>query len=405
MERKDARGIASWLVAGARSAAKPEEVLAELCERLVACGVPLSRVAVFIRTPHPQIIDRRFLWQPGAGALVTEASFEFLGSDDYRGSPVAAVFATGQGLRRRLVDPDCPLDYPILRDFREEGMTDYLVSPLSFTDGTIHVATWCTRQPEGFTAADISAIDTILPPLERVAEVRALHRTATNLLDTYVGHRAGERILAGQIRRGHTERIRAAIWLSDMRGFTALADRLTPEKLIDLLNTYFDCQVPAILAQGGEVLKFMGDGLLAIFTIPEHEPGAAETCRSALAAAREARQRIAALDPSAIAADGPVRFGLALHLGEVLYGNIGGASRLDFTCIGPAVNLAARLEKLTGKLGCAILASEEFAADCGSEFYPLGKFVFSGFSEARTVFALKDEEPHLMASSPASDTQ
>jgi adenylate cyclase len=179
------------------------------------------------------------------------------------------------------------MDFPMLAELRNEGLTDYLASPLLFTDGEIHLATWTTRQPGGFTDAQIEAIESIVAPLARVAEVRALRRTAGNLLDTYVGNNAGERILAGQIRRGHTEAIHAAIWLSDMRGFTLLADRVPPQTLVELVNDYFDCQVPAILKHGGEVLKFMGDGLLAIFPIGnDRDP--AEVCARALAHTRRA---------------------------------------------------------------------------------------------------------------------
>jgi len=220
-------------------------------------------------------------------------------------------------------------------------------------------------------------------PLARVAEIRALRRMASTLLDTYIGHDAGERVLAGRIRRGDIEEIHAAIWLSDMRGFTALADRLPPRVMIDLLNRYFDCQVPVILEHGAEVLKFMGDGLLAIFSIAGNE---AEVCNRALAAAREAQQNIAALANS----DMPgLRFGLALHIGDVLYGNIGSGNRLDFTCIGPAVNCAARIEKLTSQLGREILASSEFACHCPGEFAPLGEFNLAGVSTPQMVFGLK----------------
>jgi adenylate cyclase len=221
--------------------------------------------------------------------------------------------------------------------------------------------------------------------LARVAEVRALRRTASILLDTYVGHDAGERILAGRIRRGDIEEIHAAIWLSDMRGFTALADSLPPPVLIDLLNRYFDCQVPVILGHGAEVLKFMGDGLLAIFTIASNE---AEVCKRALTAARQAQANVAALADSAMPG---LRFGLALHIGEVLYGNIGSGNRLDFTCIGPAVNCAARIEKLTSQLRRAILASGEFVRHCPGEFISLGEFSLAGFSAPQLVFGLADE--------------
>src|SRR6516162_2582212 len=295
MATGDIRSTVDWLVDGARSTMQAHQVLAELCERLLGCGIPLWRVAVFVRTLHPHIMGRRFVWRPGAEIEVLDAAFDLLESAEFRGSPVAEVYASGIPIRRRLADADCPIDFPMLAELRDEGVTDYLASPLLFTNGEIHLATWTTRQPGGFRDAQIEAIESIVAPLARVAEVRALRRTAGNLLDTYVGNNAGERILAGQIRRGHAEAIHAAIWLSDMRGFTLLADRVPAQTLVELLNEYFDCQVPAILKHGGEVLKFMGDGLLAIFPMGARlDPG--EVCARALAAAYEARGNIAALN-------------------------------------------------------------------------------------------------------------
>jgi adenylate cyclase len=334
-------------------------------------------------------MGRRFIWRPGADIEVRDAPFDLLETAEFRGSPVAEVYATGMPIRRRLADADCRIDFPMLRELRDEGVSDYLASPLLFTDGEIHLATWTTRQERGFTDAQIEGSKSIIAPLARVAEVRALRRTATNLLDTYVGNQAGERILAGAIRRGHAEAIYAAIWLSDMRGFTSLADRVPPLTLLELLNEYFDCQVPTILKHGGEVLKFMGDGLLAIFPIgSDADPG--KVCERALAAAYEARGNVAALNQLRTEI-GVVRFGLALHIGKVLYGNIGGGNRLDFTCIGPAVNLAARLEKLAGKLGRVIVASDEFARYCAAHFQALGKFPLAGSASEQNIFGASDE--------------
>jgi adenylate cyclase len=385
MPTSEIKEVVDWLIDGARSAPQPVQVLAQLSERLVACGIPLWRVAVFVRTLHPQVMGRRFIWRPGTEIEVSEAPFEMLESADFLENPIAQVYAAGCALRRKLADPDCAEDFPVLSELRAEGVTDYLASPLIFTDGAIHALTCTTRQPGGFTDAQIAGIESIIRPLARVAEIRALRRTGSVLLDTYVGHDAGERILAGHIRRGDIEEIHATIWLSDMRGFTALADGLPPRVLIDILNRYFDCQVPAILDHGAEVLKFMGDGLLAIFPITGDE---SEVCNRALAAARQAQASIAALAASAMPG---LRFGLALHIGDVLYGNIGSGNRLDFTCIGPAVNCAARIEKLTGRLGRAILASDEFARHCPGEFTALGEFSLAGFSTPQLVFGLQDE--------------
>jgi adenylate cyclase len=283
------------------------------------------------------------------------------------------------------------MEFPLLLELREEGATDLLVTPLVFTDGDVHAALWTTRQPGGFTSEQIAGIEAIVDPFARVAEVRALRRTATNLLDTYVGSRTGQRILAGEIRRGHSEVINAAIWLSDMRGFTTLSDQLPAHVMIDLLNRYFDCQVPVILSNGGEVLNFMGDGLLAMFPIERAEESV-PVCSQALTAAIEARAKVLTM-PKLTEMEHlpPVRFGLALHVGEVLYGNIGGGNRLDFTCIGPAVNLAARLEKIAAKLERIIVTSEAFASHCQFQLSSLGQFTVRGFGTPQTVFCLPDE--------------
>ena len=378
--------MVDWLAGGALSGARSEDVLAELCQRMVKCGVPLWRVAVFVTTLHPDVMGRRFLWQAESGVTTSEALFEISETDDFRTSPFSTVYATRRLLRRRLADSDCPIDFAILRGLRAKGATDYAAFPLLFTDGTIHVATWTTKHPGGFTLKQFADLESIIAPLARVAEIRALRRTAGNLIDTYVGHQTGERILAGKIRRGYVEAIRAAVWLSDMRGFTALSEQAPPQAVIDVLNRYFGGQVPAILDHGGEVLKFMGDGLLAIFPIAG-DNDAATVCRRTLSCALEVRTRIAEL-PRKIENETAIRFGLALHVGEVMYGNIGGGNRLDFTCIGPAVNLAARLEKIAATLGETIVASSDFASHCPRKFRRRGNFSVAGFVAPQTVFVL-----------------
>jgi adenylate cyclase len=386
----DTKFIVDWLADGARSARRPEAVLAELCDHLVHAGIPLWRVSVFVRTLHPEIMGRRFIWQPGAGVTITEGLFELLETDRFQNGPFIAVIKSDRTIRHQLAEGNNSEEFSIYRELREQGATDYLATPLDFTDGSVHVATWSTQQAGGFTEAQIAGIETIVAPLARVAEIRALQRTATNLLDAYVGHHAGERILAGRIRRGHTELIHSVIWLSDMRGFTVLADRLPPQMLVDLLNRYFDCQVPVILKHRGEVLKFMGDGLLAIFPLAAGKTDAREVCDRVLAAAREAQDNIDVIEaPTTLGNVHGVRFGLALHLGEVLYGNIGSGNRLDFTCIGPAVNLAARLEKLAASLGRTIILSAEFAQHSRIDLEPLGEFSVAGFTTKQRAFGLR----------------
>ena len=386
----DIRSVVEWLTDGARSAVRAEDLVRELCHRMVGAGLPLWRVAVIVNTLHPDVIGRAVIWQADTGVKVTAATYDFLETDEYRSSPVVAVRDSLQPIRRHLANWDCPDDFPLVKELRAEGATDYAAIPLVFSDGTVHVATWSTREPGGFTSQQLADLDAVIAPLTRVAEIRALRRTATNLLNTYVGRQAGERILMGEIRRGFVEEIRAIIWLSDMRGFTALSERLAPQELVDLLNRYFDCQVPPILKHGGEVLKFIGDGLLAIFPLAGNGDDAGEVCRRALAAARETRALIEALDKPAGDSEGAIRFGLALHVGQVQYGNIGGGNRLDFTCIGPAVNLAARLEKVAAQFGQSIVGSAEFAAHLPQEFTQLGECTVAGFSAPQAVFGLTD---------------
>jgi adenylate cyclase len=383
-------GIVEWLVDGARSAPTPDMVLTQLCERTVAAGIPVWRAAVFVRTLHPQIMGRRIEWREDAGTAIGEASFAVFDSASFQGSPVAQVYREARALRIRLDNPATG-EYPQLDALRAEGATDYLALPFLFSNGEIHVGTWATRASGGFSEAQVVALQSLTAPLARLAEIHALRRTAINLLDTYVGNEAGARILAGQIRLGFTETLRTVIWLSDMRGFTALADRMPPAELVGLLNRYFDCQIPAIARRGGEVLKFMGDGLLAIFPLAE-DTDPSSTCRAALAAAIEVRAEIAALPEwPALVEPNALRHGLALHIGELLYGNIGAANRLDFTCIGPAVNMAARLEGLARGLGRTTLLSAAFAEHCGPAVAPLGEFDLAGFQVPQLVYGLADE--------------
>ncbi len=381
--------IVAWLIDGAPSAATPDAILRQMCERVVAGGIPVWRAAIFVRTLHPEVMGRRIEWREDSGISIGQASYAVFDTQSFRDSPVASVYRDARPLRVRL-DHSRTGEFPQLDDLRAKGGTDYLAFPIKFSDGEVHVGTWATRHRGGFTDSHLAALDRLTGPLSRLAEAYALRRTAANLLDTYVGRDAGARILSGQIRRGFSEAIEAVIWLSDMRGFTALADSMPSTELMALLNRYFDCQVPVILGHGGEVLKFMGDGLLAIFPLAGRNP---ETvCGTAMAAAGEMRSAVAAMAgwPNLGEAAVP-RHGLALHIGELLYGNIGAANRLDFTCIGPAVNLAARLEALAARLGRTTLVSAEFARHSGAGLVPLGEFELAGFRAPQPVYGLADE--------------
>ena len=390
MNAPELQKLTDWLIDGARSAGP--SLMSETCERLVLAGVPLWRVGVFVRTLHPDIFGRNFIWQPGAEVVVGSVDFDIQNSPEFRSSPLAIVFGEGREVRCPVDDPESRR-FPFIDDMRAEGVTDYIALPLRFIDGTINASSWTTKQPGGFSDRQLVALKSVVPPLTRVVEILSLRRTASSLLDTYVGNRAGERILGGQIRRGHAETMRAAIWLSDLRGFTALSDRLPAETVVEILNFYFDCQVPAIRKHGGEILKFMGDGLLAVFPIAEDDGNIRQVCSRVLEAAREARASVEAMHFPHGEAVERFRFGVALHVGPILFGNIGGGNRLDFTCIGPAVNLAARLEKIAGKLHRIVVASEVFAGICSGGWADLGEFPIAGFAKAERVYGLADETP------------
>jgi adenylate cyclase len=383
--------IIDWLVDGARSAVDFAQVVGELCDRLVACGMPLWRVGVFVRTLHPDVFGRSFIWRLGQAVESGEADFKLPDTEEFQTSPLHIAISKVEMVRRRLTQNE-PLNSVVLEDLRSQGITDYLAFPLVFTDGSVHVTSMQTKGLEGFDEREIGTLAKIVPPLARVAEVRTLQRTAETLLNTYVGNRTGARILAGQIRRGHTDTLHAAIWLSDLRGFTALSDRLEPAAVVELLNRYFDCQVPSIVKAGGEVLKFMGDGLLAVFPTADDRHDERAICANVLAAAHEARSAVKELTyMSGGHMAEPLNFGLALHIGDVLYGNIGGRNRLDFTCIGPAVNLAARMEKLASHLGRTIIASAEFAGHVPGDWIDIGEHTVAGFARQQRVFGLRDE--------------
>jgi adenylate cyclase len=390
MNAYDLQKLTDWLVDGARSAPNPQQMMAETCERLVAAGLPLWRVGVFVRTLHPDIIGVNFIWRPGAEVVVGTANYDTLDSPEYRNSPLAIVFGEGREVRHRIDDPEANR-FPFLDDMRTEGVTDYIALPILQIDGSVHASSWTTRQSGGFSDEQLDGLRSLIRPLSRLIEITRMRRTASNLLDIYVGNRAGERIMGGQIRRGHTDTMQAAIWLSDLRGFTALSDRLPAETVVDILNHYFDCQVSAIRTHGGEVLKFMGDGLLAVFPIAEVVGDTEQVCADVLEAARESRAKVDAMQYAIGETIERFRFGVALHVGKILYGNIGGGNRLDFTCIGPAVNLAARLEKIAGRLHRTVVASAAFAHACAGAWSDLGEFPIAGFSKAERVYGLADE--------------
>jgi adenylate cyclase len=252
MNKAEFQTTIDWMIDGARSAPGPNQLMAEACERGVRAGLPLWRVAVFVSTLHPDLYGVAFYWRSCTDVVVNNADFDPRETQQFRDSPLAILYEKGQEVRYRLDDPESRR-FPFFDEMRAEGVTDYIALPLVFIEGSIHASSWSTREPGGFSDEHLDALRSLVRPLARLVEIINLRRTATTLLDTYVGNRAGERIWGGQIRRGHADTMQAAIWLSDLRGFTALSDRLQPETVVEILNRYFDCQVPAIRKHGGEI--------------------------------------------------------------------------------------------------------------------------------------------------------
>ncbi len=371
--------LADWLVDGAPGATDSASVLARIGEDLYAAGVPVHRISAFVRTLHPTVVGRAFRWSIGKQTEVFEPSHDaFVNSSVFADSPVRVVVDTQRELHMNIGPKDTPQKYPVLDDLAAEGFVDYFAAPLVFLSGETHAITFATKAEAGFSDTDLHSIRRIVRPLARIAEILALRRTAGTLLSTYVGRNCGDRILAGRIQKGDFETLRAVIWFSDLRSFTELTARASTREVIAALNSIFECQVPSIEKHGGEVLKFMGDGMLAIFPFAEGDD-AAKVADRALDAAHETLRAIAAL--------APLRIGLALHVGELAYGNIGGSQRLDFTAIGPAVNLTSRLEGLTSKLARPIVLSEELAKLTTRPADDLGTFELKGVAAPVRVFA------------------
>jgi len=381
--------LARWFVTEAYRITDTLELIAAAGEHLVAAGIPLYRLAYFQLTLHPEFAGRGYRWRRGKGAEAGAAPHGLSMRADYRDNPLPVVFEQRKTIRVRLerVEPQAP----ILRQLKDEGATDYVALPLIFSTGHVDALSVVSDKPGGFSAADLDRMYLLQFAFARIVEIHSLRDTAVNLLDAYVGHAAGQRILAGEVVRGGGQTIEAVIWFCDLRGFTRASDRLPRDAIIALLNDYFGAMAAVVTEAGGEILKFMGDAMLAIFPVaaPAERPGVAGRAAQAAAAALRS---IAALNRRRAEAGEPtVRFGLALHIGEVMFGNIGASTRLDFTVIGPAVNHAARLEKLCAQIDRPVIVSAALAALLPSEaLLPLGLHALKDIDEPQAVYGLRD---------------
>jgi adenylate cyclase len=379
--------VLHWLTNDARDERFIDNVFAEMCIRLQRAGIPLKRATLHVLIQHPQWLGAKILWADGMqGAEITRVDHDVRGRPQFIGSPASEIHDGATEVRENLSrDPALGRKHAVYDEMRGQGLTDYVAWPLYHTLGKRHMVTFATDRASGFDDAHIASLLKLLPVLALVSEIRIKNRLARTLLETYVGSHAGELILAGATRRGTGTTVRAAIMICDLRDFTRISDNWPRDDVIELLNGYFDAMSEPIARHGGEILKFMGDGLLAIF--PLSEPNA---CASLLRAVSEARQAMSALnEKNNETGRAPLNFGIGVHVGDVMYGNIGSHTRLDFTVIGPAVNMASRLEALTKQLGNPVLLSRAFADLVKSDFEleRVGEYPVRGFNDPIELFA------------------
>jgi adenylate cyclase len=397
-----AEDIVAWTVSAGLEGLDQAELVAGYCERLAAAGVPLWRASIGADTLHPLIVAQGHRWLAGEG--VEEESYA-RSSDpeadlEWRQSPWYQMVTSGElQMRRRLAAGEGSNEFPLLAGLAAQGGTDYWARivpfgsrrPIGETRGL--ATSWTTRDPRGFAERDLELIDAALSAFALAFKATMAIDTAGVLVKTYLGPEAAARILRGEIDRGQVRTVPTVLWFSDLVGFTRIADTLPRAQLLDLLNAYADCLVGVVHAHGGEVLKFMGDGILAVFG-----GDTAQACGRALDAAAAARFAVARLNRERTAAGLPVTgFSLALHEGAVLSGNVGSQERLDFTVIGPAVNEVSRIQALSRSLDQPILISARFAAACRGDqrarLVSVGRYALRGVGRPQELFTLDLAEP------------
>jgi adenylate cyclase len=402
--------LSAWLTQAGLAGTSETEIVSGFCERCVTAGLPLGRALVFIDTLHPVHEGRLFRWgfgpnesplleygrtSPDGVAASGSDPLVVAAAERWRRSVFYRMMQTGEALLRRRLNAATADEFSFLPDVLAAGMTDYVAIITRFAaEGIIGemdgvYSSWSTRAPGGFTDSHIAALERIAPYLAlAIKSVSLAHMTGT-LMETYLGRDAGQRVLSGRIVRGIAERIDAVVWFSDLRGFTRITDT-SPDQVIPLLNEYSDAIVSAIHKHGGDVLKLIGDGTLAIFTAEDRT----HACDIALSAAITARQGVAELKKLRAADGKPVTdMYLGLHVGEVFYGNVGSHERLDFTVIGPAVNEASRIAAMCRSVDQPILMSAAFAdvGDIKRRLVSVGRYALRGVSHPQELFALEPD--------------
>ena len=394
--------LAEWVTQSGLIGRTESELMAGFCRRIVEAGVPLARAIVVLDTLHPIYEGRAFRWRADAPDAVEVLDYgrtnEGEAAELWRRSPFFHLLQSGGNeMRRRLAAGD-PADFPSIAQARDEGATDYLVLVHRFAaEGVIGemdcvYSAWSSDAPGGFAEDAASALKRLAPFLKLAVKSAALARIAGTLAETYLGRDAGRRVMSGRIMRGVAEKIGAVLWYSDLHGYTQISDNSPPEQIIPLLNDYAEVVVSAVHGHGGDVLKLVGDGTLAIFPAENRE----EACLGALAAAVRVRNGVVEVNGKRAAAGLPTtRVYLALHVGDVFYGNIGSKDRLDFTIIGPAVNEVSRILALSRSVEQDVLLSASFADALGStmrrRLVSIGRYALRGVAQPQELFIPEPE--------------
>jgi len=402
MHPADADHIADWIIRRGLEGTPETVLLREFCEKCRAAGLDILRGLAFIDTLHPVHEGRIFRWR---GDGQEEAAMREYGpsghgaeADSWRTSPFFHLLQSGgEELRRRIGFGEAA-DFAIIQEMKDAGHTDYLVFVHRFA-GESHIgemdgvySAWSTRHPEGFSDAGVIALRRLVPALGLAIKSAALAQVSATLVDVYLGRDAGKRVLDGRIQRGVADRIDAVLWFSDLHDYTAISDTAAPDELIPLLNDYADAVITAIQDAGGDVLKLIGDGTLALFR--DDDPAVA--CAKALKAEALMRRAVRALNERRAAEGRPITsVYLGLHIGEVFYGNIGSRNRLDFTVVGPAVNEASRIASMCRSVDRPVLVSSAFSAALPeakrARLVSVGRFALRGVGRAQELFTLDPE--------------
>ncbi len=380
--------IIDWLLDEGRLLSDIDEFVGQLGSRMLASGAPLWRLRLSMRTLHPLVAAVTSLWERDSGATTPLSSPHGLeGRSGYIGSPLETMNRTRAPFRKRLTDALSSTDHEVLHDLKARGATDYIGIPMKFSNGAMAFIVFTADVADGFSDRDIQGFARIASVLAPIVEVFNSRSVSLAVAEAYLGPRTGQRVLDGQITRGDIEKINAAILVSDIRDWTGLNNHHTVEDAVVLANRYFEAIAEAVESNGGEILKFLGDGVLAIFSADEDEtPDRDPVCERALAAARQAMQIAREADPPL-----DLSFGIGMHFGEVLYGNVGSKTRIDFTVLGQAVNVAARIEGLCGELHRPILFSQDFADRLAEPTTLVAEKILKGLETAVGVLATAED--------------